>query len=142
VDIECGLVRPEDMPKPSNAKSVKPSGASGTDGEADQPAGLSSALVESLTAHRSAALAATLLDTPDKGLAVVVYAMVIDILGHQQDTACKCPARRTRSTASKAQRPSSVLKKAAKLGVGAFRVCLAMSGVGALSRSRPSSLTS
>jgi len=88
VDIQCGLVRPEDIPKrAAKPKGAKTSRTSATDGEAEQAAGLSSALVESLTAQRSAALAASLLDAPDKGLAVVVYAMVMDILGHQQDTA-------------------------------------------------------
>jgi ParB family transcriptional regulator, chromosome partitioning protein len=88
VKIERGYVKPEDMPK--QPKKTKPAGVSGaTDTEAveAETSGLSAALVESLTAHRSAALAATLLDAPDKGLATIVYALVLDIFDHGHDTA-------------------------------------------------------
>ena len=75
VKVERGYVKPDDMPKqPKKAKT------------GEQPAGLSAALVESLTAQRSAALAATLLDAPDIGLATVVYALVLEIFNHRQDT--------------------------------------------------------
>ncbi len=75
IKIERGYVKPDDVPK--QPKKVK---------TGEQPAGLSAALVESLTAHRSAALAATLLDAPDIGLATVVYALVLEIFSHRQDT--------------------------------------------------------
>lgn len=78
-------IRPEDMPK-GKAKRKGIAGESVNDAAADQPAGLSSALVESLTAHRSAALAASLLDAPDTALAAVVYTMALDIFW-KQDTA-------------------------------------------------------
>src|SRR5207249_1059543 len=57
-----------------------------------QSAGLSASLVESLTAHKSAALAASLLDAPDKGLAAIVYALVLDVFRHRYDTALKLSA--------------------------------------------------
>jgi ParB family chromosome partitioning protein len=87
VRVEYGFVKPEDMPK--QAKKAQNANVSGTSGDStveEQPAGLSAALVESLTAHRSAALAASLLDAPDKGLATVVYALVLEIFGHRHDT--------------------------------------------------------
>ena len=91
--IERGLVRPEDMPgKTGKAKSAKSPDISGNEGEAEQPVGLSASLVESLTAHKSAALAASLLDAPDKGLATVVYALVLDVFRHRHDTALKFSA--------------------------------------------------
>jgi ParB family transcriptional regulator, chromosome partitioning protein len=93
VKIERGFVRPEDMPsKIGKAKIATTSDSSGAEGEAEQPAGLSASLVESLTAHKSAALAASLLDAPDKGLAAVVYALVLDVFRHRHDTALKFSA--------------------------------------------------
>ncbi|HXN51420.1 MAG TPA: ParB/RepB/Spo0J family partition protein [Candidatus Acidoferrum sp.] len=90
--IERGFVRPEDMPKTGKAKNANASAASGNEGEPEQSTGLSASLVESLTAHKSAALAATLLDAPDKGLAAVVYALVLDVFRHRHDTALKLSA--------------------------------------------------
>ncbi len=91
--IERGLVRPEDMPKKSGkAKNANSSDTSGNEGELEQSTGLSASLVESLTAHKSAALAASLLDAPDKGLAAVVYALVLDVFRHRHDTALKLSA--------------------------------------------------
>jgi len=88
VKIERGYVKPEDMPKQSKkTKTVGVSGATDTEAVEAETSGLSAALVESLTAHRSAALAATLLDAPDKGLATIVYALVLDIFDHGHDTA-------------------------------------------------------
>lgn len=92
VKIERGLVRPEDTPKTGKAKNAKTSDVSAADGEAEQSTGLSASLVERLTAHKSAAIAATLLDAPDKGLAAVVYALVLDVFGHDHDTALKLSA--------------------------------------------------
>lgn len=80
VKIERGFVKPEDMPKQSGKENnANGANASGTDTTDEQPAGLSTALIENLTAHRSAALAASLLDAPDKGLAVIVHALAQDI---------------------------------------------------------------
>lgn len=79
--IERGLVRPEDMPKKVNANAP----ATTAEGKADateQQSEFSAALIEGLTAHKSAALAATLLDSPEVGLASVVYAMVLEVFSH------------------------------------------------------------
>ena len=67
--IHYGLVRPEDVPEtPSNRKPAKKGGG----GEASIPA----SLLESLTAHRSAALNAALISKPAVALAATVHAMV------------------------------------------------------------------
>ncbi len=87
VKIERGLVNPEDMPKltkqPKHANAGDTPGAGSAD---EQPAGLSAALIESLTAHKSAALAATVLDRPDKALAMIVHALAQDIFIHCHNT--------------------------------------------------------
>jgi ParB family transcriptional regulator, chromosome partitioning protein len=93
VKIERGFVRPEDMRKTTKAKNAKSFGTSGNEAEADQSAGLSASLVEILTAHKSAALAASLLDAPDKGLAAVVYALVLDVFHHRHETALNFSAK-------------------------------------------------
>ncbi len=70
-DIHRGLVRPGDMPK----KSAKPesSGDAETAGETEPAFSLPASLTETLTTHRSAALAATLANSPDVALAAVVH---------------------------------------------------------------------
>ena len=76
--VERGFVKPEDMPW--KEKPVK-SDASGDRGEEeDQSPDLSAALVESLTAHRSAALAAALEQRPDVALAAIVHAFASRLL--------------------------------------------------------------
>jgi ParB family chromosome partitioning protein len=49
----------------------------------EQQSEFSAALIEGLTAHKSVAIAATLLDSPEVGLASVVYAMVQDVFDHR-----------------------------------------------------------
>jgi len=78
--IERGLVRPEDMPE--KATPAKASGTGETETEADQTPSLSAALIESLTAHRSAALAAELQQRPDVALAAIVHAFASRLLRH------------------------------------------------------------
>ena len=94
-EIVRGLVRPEDMPKKTGKSDrTAPDGTDPGDGE-DAEAGraeFSAGLVESLTAHKSAAIAARLLEFPDKGLAAVVYTMVLDAFEHRHDTALKVSA--------------------------------------------------
>lgn len=68
-DIRRGFVKPEDMPEETPADGTE-DGASVPD-EGGTPA-LSAALIESLTAHRSAALCAALLDHPEVALALLV----------------------------------------------------------------------
>jgi ParB family chromosome partitioning protein len=94
-EIVRGLVRSEDMPKKTGkSDTTVPDGTDPGDGE-DAEAGraeFSAGLVESLTAHKSAAIAARLLEFPDKGLAAVVYTMVLDAFEHRHDTALKVSA--------------------------------------------------
>ena len=94
-EIVRGLVRPEDMPKKNGKSDVTaPDGTDpgiGEDAEADR-AEFSAGLIESLSAHKSAAIAARLLEFPDKGLAAVVYTMVLDVFEHRHDTALKVSA--------------------------------------------------
>ncbi len=81
-EVMRGLLRPEDMPKQrkkGNAKDAPP--ASGeAEAEEGQSSGLSAALVENLTAHKSAALAAELAERPDVALVAVVYAVASRVL--------------------------------------------------------------
>jgi ParB family chromosome partitioning protein len=76
--IERGLIRPEDLPK--RAPKSKPHHATDADtGEtADSP--LSAALTESLSAEKSAALSAELLQRPDIALAAVVHGFASRVL--------------------------------------------------------------
>ncbi len=86
LDIERGLVRPEDMPKKAKKAKGKPNGAA-ADGEEEHFPTLSAALVESLTAHKSAALAAAMLDKPNIALAAVVHRLTLKVFGHRTETA-------------------------------------------------------
>lgn len=75
VRIERGLVRKTDLPLtdsavPGGAKAVDPVGRSG----------LSDRLVEDLTAEKSAAIGAALMEYPEVALAAVVHALALDLL--------------------------------------------------------------
>jgi ParB family chromosome partitioning protein len=70
LDIARGLVRPEDAPK--QTRKAK-------DGNADGAPAFSAALIEGLTAHRSAALSAALTERPDIALASVVHALALKV---------------------------------------------------------------
>ena len=77
-DIHRGFVLPEDKPK----KQAKPATATTTDAEGnvttvetESASPHSAALIESLTAHRSAALKAALAVNPEIGLAAAVHAI-------------------------------------------------------------------
>jgi ParB family transcriptional regulator, chromosome partitioning protein len=78
--IERGLVRPEDMPE--KPKPAKTSGTGEMETGEDQSPALSAALIESLTAQRSAALAAELQQRPDVALAAIVHAFASRLLRH------------------------------------------------------------
>lgn len=77
-EIHYGLVDPEDMPK-AKGKKAKAEAVSGTEEEATPT--LPAALIEILTAHKSAALQAELLDKPVKALAMVTYTFAVQIFG-------------------------------------------------------------
>ncbi len=82
---EHGFVKPEDMPKPAKKAQNANVSDSAETGE-EQQATFSAALIESLTAHRSAALAASLLEQPDKALATVVYTLAMDVFDRGHST--------------------------------------------------------
>lgn len=69
-EIHRGFVRPEDVPE--EAPATDDVEDSSDVGEANGIPALSAALIESLTAHRSAALSAALLDHPEAALALLV----------------------------------------------------------------------
>ena len=86
-DIYRGLVRPGDAPK----KSAKPesSGHAEAVGETEPVFSLPASLTESLTLHRSAALAATLANRPDIALAAVVHQLAGELFhGHSHGGSC------------------------------------------------------
>ena len=84
-DIERGYVLPADQ----SARSAKAkTDADGTVTEAAESSGLSAALVENLTRHRSAAISAELLSRPDVALATVVHNLTQRVLydGYSSET--------------------------------------------------------
>jgi ParB family chromosome partitioning protein len=69
--IHYGYVKPEDAPKKAKRKPG--------DGSKPDRSPLPASLVESLTAHRSAALTAALIERPDIALAATVHAMALPV---------------------------------------------------------------
>ena len=88
--IERGLVRKEDLPKLREAKASVEQSAAPDDETASEP-GLSAKLVEDLTAQKTAAIAACLIDNPDVALAAVVHKLVLDAfhLGYASESCLK-----------------------------------------------------
>jgi ParB family transcriptional regulator, chromosome partitioning protein len=80
--IERGLVRPEDVPQQTAQETAKQRDGNrspkttkdGTGGTSDD---LPAALIETLTAHRTAALRTMLMGSPDTALAAVVHAAAL-----------------------------------------------------------------
>ena len=70
-DIHYGYVKPEDAPKKTKHKAG--------DGSKADRSPLPASLVESLTAYRSAALTAVLIERPDIALAAAVHAMALPV---------------------------------------------------------------
>ena len=88
--IRYGYVRPEDAPAKSASRKGKSCNTPG--GQPPLPA----SLVESLTAHRSAALAAVLLQRPDIAFAATVHALALPVFygnGARDFTAMKITAQ-------------------------------------------------
>lgn len=86
IEVARGLVRPEDAPK--QTRKAK----NGTAGGA--PA-FSAALIESLTAHRSAALSTTLAEHPDTALAAVAHALAVKLFDMHGASCLQLSASRT-----------------------------------------------
>lgn len=85
VEIERGMVRPEDKPRLKALEQAKADGDSeAVQAAIDTPAEpkvktISASLIETLTDHRSAALKAALAVNPDIGLAAAVHAIAVGI---------------------------------------------------------------
>ena len=75
LDVAYGLIRPEDMPESEPARGQ----TGGHTPKVKHPTDLPAPLVEDLTAHRTAALRATLADSPDMALAAVVHALALPV---------------------------------------------------------------
>jgi len=94
IDIERGLIRPEDrQDMPSVSKVQTGHGDVGPCPSVPSPApsGLSDRLIEDLTAHRTAALRITLADNPSVALASVVHAMALPVFyGHDHFATGTC----------------------------------------------------
>jgi ParB family chromosome partitioning protein len=94
-EILYGLVKPEDAPKKKPKVKTVTNPEDGTVTSVEE-AGftMSAALTESLTGHRSAAIAASLQDSPGVALAAVVHGMALQIFynGHSEDTSLKITA--------------------------------------------------
>lgn len=88
--IERGLVRKEDLPKLRNAETSDEASVS-SDEEPSPDVGISAKLVEDLTAQKTAAIAACLIDNPDVALAAVVHKLVLDAfhLGYASESCLK-----------------------------------------------------
>jgi ParB family chromosome partitioning protein len=78
LDVRRGLIRPEDRAAARKAGKGKDAAATGANGKANA-SGYSAALIEDLTAHRTAALQARLAGNPKVALAAVVHALALDI---------------------------------------------------------------
>jgi ParB family transcriptional regulator, chromosome partitioning protein len=77
-EIRRGMIKPED--KAASRKAGKARNTADTTGNGEAaPSGLSAALIEDLTAHRTAALQARLADNPKIALAAVVHALALGV---------------------------------------------------------------
>jgi ParB family transcriptional regulator, chromosome partitioning protein len=76
VEIERGLIRPEDKPR---GETLEAGDARNEEVSSPVLCGLSDRLVEDLTAHRTAALRAMLADNPTVALAATVHAMALPV---------------------------------------------------------------
>jgi ParB family transcriptional regulator, chromosome partitioning protein len=87
LDIRRGLIRPEDRAAAKKAGKAGKVTGSGT-GKKDRTPPLPAALVENLTAHRTAALQAMLSGSPKIALAAVVHALALDCLYTPRARSC------------------------------------------------------
>jgi ParB family transcriptional regulator, chromosome partitioning protein len=116
-DIHYGYVKPEDAPKkPAKTKTVMQTDEDGTVTEIEvaETSALSASLTESLTAHQSAAISATLKDSPLIALAAVVHGMVWQVFFSSRSRATSLQITATSSSLSKVQNstPFEVLEQA------------------------------
>jgi ParB family transcriptional regulator, chromosome partitioning protein len=94
LDVRRGLIRPEDKAAAKKADRAAHAADSGTNGKTAPVSGsgpgqgLSAALIEDLTAHRTAALQAMLADNPKVALVAVVHALALDCLYTSGEQSC------------------------------------------------------
>jgi len=84
VDVERGLVKPEDRP----AGADRGAGAGKASRKLDGSPALSDRLIEDLTAHRTAALRTVLAGNPDVALTSVVHALALPVFFPHDDEGC------------------------------------------------------
>ncbi len=132
-DIRYGYIKPEDAPK----KAARTKSVTQANGTATEKSTLPASLIESLTAHRSAALNAALLERPDVALAATVHALAIQVFynGARGDTVLQLTANapslhRVESTRAHAAIETAWLEWGGKISGSAdtlFAWCLALS---------------
>ena len=92
LDIRRGLIKPEDKAAAKKADRVKNAAKIGSKSNSVPGSGagqgFSAALIEDLTAHRTAALQAVLADNPRVALAAVVHALALDCLYTPVEKSC------------------------------------------------------
>ena len=91
VEVERGLIRPDDMPPDEVGDDAADPGMD--DQPKEEAPGLSATLIEDLTAHRTAALRAELAQSPAKALALVVYSLTAPMLCRAGDGILKLSLR-------------------------------------------------
>jgi ParB family chromosome partitioning protein len=77
--IERGYVKPDDMPRRNSRNKAAAADNNGAETDGEQPFALSAILVEYLTTHRTAAIAAELLTRPDIALAALVHTLAAQL---------------------------------------------------------------
>ena len=92
LDIRRGLIRPEDKAAAKKAGKAK-KGSTGPKDKSETPP-LPAALVENLTAHRTAGLQAMLAGNPKVALAAVVHALALDAFTIRSPVRASRSARR------------------------------------------------
>ena len=94
-DVIRGLVRPEDRPRKQPSKTIERTNEDGSVETVEvKETALSAPLTESLTAHRSAIIAAALHDEPEIALAALVHTMALQVVyeGYARETCLKLTA--------------------------------------------------
>lgn len=86
VKIVEGVVKPEDMP----ARKAKPKQAEKSSADTAEPEekGLSAALIENLSAQKSAALADDLMQNPEQALSELAYTLLLDVYQVKDASSC------------------------------------------------------
>jgi len=116
VKITAGLVKPEDAPPKSRQ-------GKGENSDPSEASPFAAALIESLTAQRSAALAAVLLERPDIALAATVHALAAQVFygGSQNGMALQIGVTRQSLHRVENARAHGAIENAVRIGSSFFR---------------------